>query len=237
MKRSASTQLTSRRYVKRPYRRALIPRSLLLPSSSTTFSNGIAAIPNTKTYNLVYDSILTPVTAIGQVLSLPVACNDPYDFDRAPGNAFGNKQPLYFDTLVSSSAYQQYKTVAWEITFTVINLAAGNALQVFAVPSSTSPTLFDTETKASNLPGVIKKCLTPLGGSNSHCNVTIKGNITDLYALYTGDSGFTGSSVTGPGSVNYGGLTLYATSGTVSAAVSVQAKLITQFSARTALIS
>lgn len=69
------------------------------------------------------------------------------------------------------------------------------------------------------------------------CTVTIKGNITDLYALYTGDSGFTGSSVTGPGSVNYGGLTLYATAGTVSAAVSVQAKLITQFSARTALIS
>lgn len=238
MKRTSSSQLATRRYAKRPYKRSLIPRNLSIPRLPlTTYNTSQVAIPRTRTVNFQYDSVLTPVTTIGQVGSYPVALNDAFDFDRTTANVYGNKQPLFFDNLVSTSSYTNQKVVAWEVTYTVINLAAGNPLQVFVVSAAASPTLFDSETKASNLPGVIKKVLTPSGGSDAMCSVTVRGNIADLYPGYNDDSTFTGTNTSGPGVVIYGGLTLYATAGTVSAAISVQAKMVTQLFARTALIS
>lgn len=229
MKRSATYSL-SKRQVKRPYRRSYIPRSM------TTFRADKVALPATKFVTFQYDSVVTPITSIGQVVSLPVCLNDVNDFDRTTGNVFGNKQPLYYDTLVNNSNYTNSKVERWEVTFHIVNLGA-EALQVFAVSASSAVNLFDSQSKASNLPGVKKLLLSNSSGSNNHETVTITGNISDLYSGYPGDASLSAAPNSSPAFTIFGGLTLYVPAGVVSASVSVTANLYTRLSVRTAVIS
>jgi hypothetical protein len=216
---------------KRVYRRkSTIPRSL------STYSRDQVALPATKIVTFQYDSVLAAVSSIGQVLSLPVALNDINDFDRSTGNAFGNKQPLYHDTLVNSSNYTNTRVESWEVTFSIVNTGT-TPMQVFCVSASNSTAAFDSETKASNLPGVQKIDLTSGLGSKSHCTVTIYGTPKDLYSGYPMDSGLSAGFSGSPANVVFGGITLYVPSGTINATVSVKAKLRTKLFVRTAVIS
>jgi len=48
-------------------------------------------------------------------VTVQVKPNDMYDYDNT-GEA-GNKQPLYYDALLSASGpYKQYKTISWKTT-------------------------------------------------------------------------------------------------------------------------
>jgi len=207
-----------------------------IPRSLTSYTRDRVALPATKTVTFQYDSVLAAVSAIGQVVSLPVALNDINDFDRTTSNAFGNKQPLYYDTLVNSSNYTNSRVESWEVTFSVVNSGAA-PMQVYCVSASNTTASFDSETKASNLPGVQKIELTADGGSKNHCTVTIVGNVNDLYAGYPMDSGLSAGFGGSPANLIFGGLTLYTVTGALTACVSVKAKLRTKLFVRTAVIS
>lgn len=228
--------MMTKRYISRPRSASAKRRKTTIPRSLTTYRADVVALPASRNVIFEYDSILTGLTAIGQVVSLPVCFNDVNDFDRSSAGVYGNKQPLYYDTLVNSSNYTNTRVESWEATFDVINLGT-TPLQVFCVSASSATNLFDSETKASNLPGVTKVTLTPATGSKAHTSITVKGNIKDLYAGYPNDSGLSAGSNASPANLVFGGLTLYCTSSTVSAAVSVRAKLNTMLFVRTAVIS
>jgi len=56
-------------------------------------------------------------------VTVQVKPNDMYDYDNT-GEA-GNKQPLYYDALLSASGpYKQYKTISWKTTWYFMNQTA-----------------------------------------------------------------------------------------------------------------
>ena len=54
-----------------------------------------------------------------------IACNDMFDLDRTALGKLGNKQPTFFDAILSSSGpYKIYYVESWETTWTVVNMTS-----------------------------------------------------------------------------------------------------------------
>jgi len=87
--------------------------------------DGEGPFPDKLQTTLLYRSI--PINVSGSAGTgtylLQVMLNSPNDFDYS--NVLGNKQPLYYDQLFSSTGpYHAYETKKWRTRITVINLAA-----------------------------------------------------------------------------------------------------------------
>lgn len=196
-----------------------------------------APFPPKKVVNFQYDSPAALVTTIaGQTLQLPIACNSMFDIDRTSASSFGNKQPLYYDTLLSASLYTQYKTTSWDVIFTIVNQGTV-PLEVYGVPAFLSTSGWDTISEVSNLPGVSKILLTPAGGSKDKTTIRIRGTPSDVTAGYKDDQQLCASYTGDPASIIYGGILLYTVSGLVAATVSMKGNFRTECFVQTALIS
>ena len=108
--------------------------------------------PRSKLVNLIYENQLTAVTAGGAAfVARSTKPNSAYDFDN--NGDFGNKQPLYYDALLTASGpYKNYKVDSWITTYTIIN-EADVAMTVWAIPPVSASAEIDSAAEADNFPG------------------------------------------------------------------------------------
>lgn len=187
--------------------------------ASTTMAKAAGPFSNAKWTTLLYENGLTKMNATA-VTAANIACNGAWDVDVSTLGIFGNKQPLYFDTLCSvSGPYKNYKVISWETTFTVINQTTV-PVNVYFKPSIPATNDIDSVAEAENFPGVQKRYLTGSGGSGNRCSVTVRGHIDDIFP---GDNALTltGTSSSNPGQLVYGGLLVASADGTTACDVYV----------------
>lgn len=115
-------------------------------------------------------------------------------FDYDVSNVVGNKQPLYFDTLFTSTGpYAFYRVTSWKTTVTVVNLSAVPVVVFFGQASITGGTAeLDTPTEMQNFPGVKKEFLTEKGGEKCIAKITLYGSLRRLARNWQ-DSDFVGA--------------------------------------------
>lgn len=165
--------------------------------------------------NLIYENSLTAGSFSGAATgTLSVKPNSAYDFDN--GTSFGNKQPLYYDSLFSASGpYKNYKVDSWTTTYTIVNMA-DVPVTVFALPPISATGEIDSLAEADNFPGVKRLYLTAKTGSKSHGTLSIVGNVRDVYTSASTDLGFVGAYNTDPAYLVYQGLFFASADGTTA---------------------
>jgi len=91
MKRSASTALTTKGGA--PKKRRVVKTTLQRKPDGP--------FPRSKKVTWIYENALTALSGAAATLAKSVKLNDAYDFDNSAD--VGNKQPLYWDTLMTAS--------------------------------------------------------------------------------------------------------------------------------------
>ena len=160
-------------------------------SKNTTLSrHPDGPFPRSLNTKLVYENALTALGAgTGGLLTVGTKPNSAFDYDNSSGAVFGNKQPLYYDTLLTSSGpYKNYKVNSWKTTYTIVN-NGDNAMTVWALPPISATAEIDSAAEADNFPGVKRMYLTPKGGSHSQGSITVSGNLSDVYASSAASEG------------------------------------------------
>lgn len=195
--------------------------------------------PRSKNTTLVYENALTSVTPAAALVALSTKPNSAYDYDNSTGAAFGNKQPLYWDTLMTASGpYKNYKVSSWKTTYTIVNMT-DEPLIVFAMPPISATSEIDSLAEADNFPGVVRLYLTGKSGSKGIGKVTTYGNVKDVYTSASNDLGFVGGYNGDPAYVVYSGLLLASANGStnVEARVAVRHEMKTTLQVVDALVS
>lgn len=208
------------RRVKRPFvrrKRTYIPRNVVnsaaatgrIPASKTTMAmQKSTPFHGKKRVTFEYLNELTSSGLGANQGTLQVAFNDMYDFDK--NGCFGNKQPLYYDTFMTSSGpYKTYKVISWETTYTIMNTSATTPITVWAIPPITATAEMDSLAEADNFPGVQSLYLTPLTGSKNVGTLTVKGHVKDCFASYEDEITLVGTWNASPTNPIYGGLVVH----------------------------
>lgn len=204
MKRKATSQ--GGRKGKRTWRFSPASR---VAANATTLAKVPTPFPPKKLTYLTYESNLSPaispITGITGVVR--IVATGLYDIDY--DNYLGNKQPLYFDQLVSTNGpYRYYKVISWKTTWTIIN-NNDVALNVVVFPGSSDPTDIDSIGESSNMPGTKLVALTQKTGARNMATCTMTGNYKDVWASQTGDNGVLGTFSANPGNSVYAGLVAF----------------------------
>lgn len=198
--------------------------SRVLPSR-TTMARTAGPFTGKKIVDLVYENGLTALGGATTFTNCPIVANGAYDVDATTGSYFGNKQPLYYDSLLTSSGpYQVYKVVSWKTTYTILNGADG-PMNCYAIGCVASTADFDSVAEAENYPGVKRLYLGAKGQCKDQGTITVTGNISDLNASFVGDRGWGGAWNALPGYPAYGMLLVSSADGShTTALVSVAIK-------------
>lgn len=174
--------------------------------SATTLSRAAGPFQGKKYMTFLYENALTRVAPGATLQSLSVMLNSLFDFDKTSLAYFGNKQPLYYDTMLTASGpYKSYQVISWKTTFTIVN---NNAvpIQVWVYPPIAATSEIDSIAEADNFPGVKKLYLTAATGSKNIGTVTVTGHQKDLFPVDTLTGNSTTASYAGdPGTAIYGG--------------------------------
>jgi len=142
--------------------------------SSTTLSRAGGPFSGKKFVTFLYENALSKVSGGTNVVTVQVKPNDMYDYDNT-GEA-GNKQPLYYDALLSASGpYKQYKTISWKTTWYFMNQTAC-PVDIFISPPLNAANECDTVAEADNFPGVKRLRLTAATGSKNYGQITTTGS-------------------------------------------------------------
>lgn len=191
--------------------------------SSTTLSRSPGPFSGKKYVTFLYENALTRVGGASNVLVVTTKPNDMYDYDNS-GDA-GNKQPLYFDALLSASGpYKQYKVISWKTTYYLINNTTNVPVDVFVSPPIQATAEFDSLAEADNFPGVKRLRLTGYGGSKSYGQLTVTGHVKDVYPTYEGDSAFTGNYNSSPSGIVYQNVVIRGSDGSTAPDVYLSVK-------------
>lgn len=230
VKRSRST---SRKAPYKKLRRALsygIPRNAMegvigkpVQPSQTTLARAEGPFQNAKFLTLLYENGLQQVSGAANVLTTSIKCNDAYDVDSS--GDFGNKQPLYWDTLLTASGpYRTCKVISWRTTYTFINNNDSTPVQVWIGAPTSSSADMDSAAEADNWPGVKRLYLTARGGSDSKGSITVTGHVKDVHPQYANSYLFTGAYNTSPTQLCYQNCVIKGADGSTAPAVYVAIK-------------
>lgn len=164
------------------------------------------------------------ITASAVIETMNIACNDMYDLDRTGTGKLGNKQPLFYDVLLSSSGpYKVFAVPKWRTTWTIIN-STNTAVRAFVHPALGATAEFDSLAEAENFPGATIRDLTPAGGSEDKITITVTGSISDVNYYDNKDSNLLGTYGSSPSTIVYGALVLASGDGTTALNVYVSIK-------------
>lgn len=208
-----------------------------VPPSTTTLAKSEGPFSNAKKVTFLYENALTKVTPGATYSVLSYVNNDMYDFDKS--GSLGNKQPLYYDSLLSASGpYRAYKVISWRTTFTIIN-ATACPINVWVASAMTGAAEIDSVTEADNFPGVKKLYLTEAGGSHQQDTITVTGHIDDTYSGFEKDLNLLGAYNSGPGGPSFGAFIVSAGDGAsnITYYVAVKHEAFTELSQVDALVS
>lgn len=182
--------------------------------------------PDVMKTTLRYNSNMVIVNPSQASTYYSFALNGMFDFDV--DNILGNKQPLYFDELLTADGpYRNYKVTGWD-TKIIIHNASGDPLlaywsQANAVAES------DTLLEVQNRPNVRELILSHRDGDNNSGTIFSKGSITEVHGNIRNPQDLAGSPTGNPSILTYGTLFLYNPGGTVSTPVQCWIKVIHDF--------
>lgn len=170
--------------------------------SNTTLARAPGPFTGKKFVTFLYENALTQMGGASNVVTSIIKCNDAFDFDSS--GDYGNKQPLFYDVLMSASGpYKTYKVLSWKTTYTFINNNANTPVDIFVSPPVAATAEIDSLAEMDNFPGVKRLYLTTQGGSKNMGTVVVTGNLSDVYDHSKNDANFTGSYNGSPTSVVY----------------------------------
>lgn len=210
-----------------------------VPPSKTTLANATGPFTEKKLTTFLYENGLTKCAPAASVVTVGFVANNLYDFDNNAGAYWGNKQPLYYDQLLSSTGpYKSYKVISWKTTVTVVNQTAV-PLNCWLAGAQWAATEVDSTVEADNWPGVKKLYLTASGGSKNEGTLTITGHIDDVFSGFEKDLNLYGAYNSGPGSPIYGSLVMQCADGTtnVEAYVAIKHEAFTELTVVDAIVS
>lgn len=209
-----------------------------IPASATTLSRAPGPFSGKKFVTFLYENAFQQVGGAANVLTVVTKPNDMYDYDNS-GDA-GNKQPLYYDTLLTASGpYRQYKVLSWKTTYYFTNTTTNTPVDIFISPPVAAASEFDSLAEADNYPGVKRLRLTGINGSKSYGEVTVTGHIKDVYPTISNDSTFVGAYNGSPTTIVYQVALIRGSDGATapSVYVSVKHEAFTELSYVDALVS
>lgn len=239
-KRSFSTSMSSQSMPPKGIKRTKYSSRAASSVRRTTlqrFPDG--PFPRSKNVSLVYENALTATgTGTSGLLTLGTKPNSAYDYDNSSGAAFGNKQPLYYDALLSASGpYKNYKVNSWRTTYTIVN-NGDSPMTIWALPPISATSEIDSAAEADNFPGVKRLYLSSKGGSKSTGTITVTGNVADVYTSATGEGGLIAAYNADPTYLVYGGLILQTADATnIAAYVAVRHVMNTTLQVVDAIVS
>lgn len=136
------------------------------------YYNPRTPFPSVMTTQLVYQGDMSTNISSGASSTSYTTWrpNDMFDFDVS--NNFGNKQPLYFDQLLSTTGpYKRYMVYAWKTTLTIFNLS-DRPIECFIDTISVNTTTdADSLSEVTDRKGIIKRIIT--GQANAKPYTTI----------------------------------------------------------------
>ena len=228
----AGSRKTSAKKAKRTHNNSVLGSlggSKVSPSQ-TTLARAPGPFLGRKYVDFIYENGLTKIGGATTFVPVQIVCNSAYDVDN--GGYLGNKQPLYYDKLLTAAGpYLQYKVVSWKTTWTIVNTQAV-PVNVF-VHGAHALTDFNTVVEAENFPGTKRLYLTESGGSKNTGTVTVTGNISDFNGMVDKGREWIGVYNTAPG-ISIGGTCLIASAdGTATVAnvyVSIKHEMYTELS-------
>lgn len=211
-------------------------RRLVKKTTLQSIDRGIP-FPRSKTVNLIYENQLSYVNSATAFYNYSVLLNSAYDFDK--GTVLGNKQPLYYDSVLSASGpYKFFKVKSWKTTWTFINHGA-KPITVWISPPVSGTGELDSAAEYDNFPGVKRIYLTEAGGSKTLGMCTVTGNIADVYKAGQQDFSFYGGYGNDPAYTIYGGFGVQSSDGTATPlfSVAVRHEMNTELDVVDALVS
>ena len=145
-----------------------------------------------------------------------IACNDMFDLDRTTLGKLGNKQPTFFDAILSSTGpYKNYYVESWETTWTVVNMTSV-PVRMYVAPALNVSTEVDSQHEAENFPGVVIRDITHNDGSQNKVSVKVRGSVKDIYPTSSKDINFVGTYGSSPTTSIFGTLCLASGDGTTA---------------------
>lgn len=187
----------------------------------TTLNLAKGPFSSKKFMTFLYENELTAIPS-ANVNALSVMANSLFDFDQTSTATFGNKQPLYYDALMSASGpYKQYKVISWKTTYTILNQSTAVPITVWAIPPISAANEIDSAAEADNFPGSKSLYLGPVGSSKNMGTVTIYGHTDDVYAAQASLDTLVGAYNANPLSPCYQGLIIKGSDGTTAPLVYV----------------
>lgn len=199
---------------KKPYKKVpkrYIPRKVYRKKAAPSVPFGL-----TKSCKMLYkntSATLTPGAVYG---SQRFRLTDMYDFDY--DNNFGNKQPLYFDTLVTGSGpYRSFRVHAWKISFKIVNLSATAVTVYWQNGTINGSSDNDIQSEIQNMPRVKSLQLTPATGSKSIGYISAFGTTKGVLGRKPDDV-YEGTWTASPSNVVIGTLGYMATDGVTTTA-------------------
>lgn len=193
--------------------------------SETTLAKAVGPFQNKKFMTFLYENALTRIAPGVPTFTVSCQPNSLFDFDKTSLAYLGNKQPLYYDTMLTASGpYKSYQVISWKTTYTIVNQTAV-PITVFALPPIAATNEIDSAAEADNFPGVKRVELSAPTGSRNLGKIMVKGHQNDVYPVekLTGNS--TTASYSGdPGTPIYQGLFIAAADGSTNLDVYVAVK-------------
>lgn len=227
---------TKRTYSKMRPSNVLGRISAKISPATTTLSRAPGPFAGKKVMTFLYENELTPLSVSAAFTHVQVMSNSLYDFDK--NGVFGNKQPLYFDQLVTAAGpYRQFKVISWKTTYTVYNASVAYPVTVFALPPHGDTSDINTAAEADNWPGVKRLYLTPAQGKQDIGTITVTGHIDDVYPSISANNGLVGTSAADPGVPIYGGLCISAQGGNPTIYIAVKHEAFTELQLVDAIVS
>lgn len=207
-------------------------------ASATTLARSKGPFAATKYMTFLYENELTVMGGASVTTPLSVMSNSLFDFDK--NGIFGNKQPLYFDTLLSASGpYKQYRVISWKTTYTIINNSGSTPITVWAIPPVSAAAEIDSAAEADNFPGCKSLYLGNNGSSKNQGTLTVFGHVDDVYPAQKGLDSLAAAYNADPLSPCYQGLIIRASDGVTapSVYVAVRHEAYTQLGVVDSLVS
>jgi len=208
--------------------------------NTTLYRNPDGPFPRSLNTKLVYENALTAMGAgTGGLLTLGTKPNSAFDYDNSSGAVFGNKQPLYYDALLSASGpYKNYKVNSWKTTYTVVNQGTA-PITVWALPPISATSEIDSAAEADNFPGVKRMYLTAKDGDCNSGSITVTGNLADVYpSSALSEGGMIAQYNADPTYLVYGGIVVQtADAGSISAYAAVRHEMNTTLQVIDAIVS
>lgn len=211
----------------RPYkkRRSSRPKGRK-PTGTPEMYTPAQVFPDVLKTTLRYNSNMIQINPSAASVYYSFDLNAMYDFDF--DNLVGNKQPLYFDELLTvDGPYRTYTCKKWVTKIHIINASGDPLICYWSQGSAVNDS--DTLIEVQNKPNVRELILTQNDGGKNSGTIVAPGSINEIYGKRLDPSGMTGHYTSNPASLAKGTLYLYNPGGVVTTPVRAWVKITHDF--------